>query len=71
MFRVCREGKSRHRFHDMSDTCNVSNRCSLLLWRPVGVKLGCLPTGREPKKGLLLFDYACHSCSETMLIFSV
>ena len=23
------------------------------------------------KKGLLLFDYACHSCSETMLIFSV
>ena len=23
------------------------------------------------KKGLLLFDFACHSCSETMLIFSV
>ena len=23
------------------------------------------------KKSSLLFDYACHSCSETMLIFSV
>ena len=26
---------------------------------------------QSKKKGLLLFDYACHSCSETMLIFSV
>ena len=26
---------------------------------------------KTAKKGLLLFDYACHSCSETMLIFSV
>jgi hypothetical protein len=26
---------------------------------------------KSTKKVLLLFDYACHSCSETMLIFSV
>ena len=28
-------------------------------------------TGGVRKKGLLLFDYACHPCTGTMLIFSV
>ena len=32
-------------------------------------ELGSNP--EEEKKGLLLFDYACHPCTGTMLIFSV
>ncbi len=42
----------------------------LLLLSPIDSILPVQMQG-EKKKGLLLFEYACHPCTGTMLIFSV
>ena len=50
-------------------SCPVLSFCSLA--ENSCQKLSKCVAQQLKKKGSLLFDYACHSCSETMLIFSV
>jgi hypothetical protein len=48
----------------------LARKCEKNAWAELLLACACLKESNA-KKGSLLFDYACHSCPETMLIFSV